>query len=35
MESFELVITTPEPATVVLLTLGTGCAALLRPRKRR
>ena len=35
LESFELVITTPEPATVVLLTLGTGCAALLRPRKRR
>jgi len=35
LDSFELAITTPEPATVVLLVLGTGCAALLRPRKRR
>ena len=35
LESFELTVTTPEPATVVLLMLGTGCAALLRPRKRR
>ncbi len=35
LESFELTVTTPEPATVVLLTLGTGCAALFRPRRRR
>jgi len=35
LESFELTIATPEPATVVLLTLGTGCAALLRPRRRQ
>lgn len=35
LESFELTITTPEPATVALLTLGTGFAALLRPRRRR
>ena len=33
LESFELTVTTPEPATVVLLVLGTGCAALLRPRR--
>ncbi|MCH7558641.1 MAG: proprotein convertase P-domain-containing protein [Planctomycetes bacterium] len=33
-ENFELTITTvPEPATVVLLVLGTGLAALLRPRR--
>lgn len=35
LDSFELAITIPEPATVVLLVLGTGCAALLRPRKSR
>ena len=35
LESFELTIATPEPATVVLLTLGTGCAALFRPRRRQ
>jgi len=34
LDSFELTIITPEPATVVLLLLGTGCAALLRPRRR-
>ncbi|MFH1882649.1 MAG: proprotein convertase P-domain-containing protein [Planctomycetota bacterium] len=34
LDSFELTITIPEPATVVLLTLGTGCAALFRPRRR-
>ena len=34
LESFELAITTPEPASVVLLVLGTGFAALLRPRRR-
>ena len=35
LDSFELTITVPEPATVVLLTLGTGCAALFRPRRRK
>jgi subtilisin-like proprotein convertase family protein len=35
LDSFELTITAPEPATVVLLTLGTGLAALFRPRRRR
>ena len=35
LESFELTVTTPEPVTGALLVLGTGCAALLRPRKRR
>ncbi len=34
-ESFELTITTPEPATVALLTLGAALAALLRPRQRQ
>ena len=34
LDSFELTVTTPEPATVVLLVLGTGCAALLRPCRR-
>ncbi len=36
LESFELTITTvPEPATVALLVLGAGLAALLRPHRRR
>ena len=35
LESFELTLTVPEPATVALLTLGTGLAALLRPRRRQ
>jgi len=35
LESFELTIAAPEPATVVLLVLGTGLAALFRPRQRR
>jgi len=35
LDSFELTIATPEPATVALLTLGAGCAALFRPRRRR
>ena len=35
LESFELAITTPEPATVALLTLGAGLAALFRPRRRQ
>lgn len=34
LDSFELTITVPEPATVVLLTLGAGLAALLRPRQQ-
>ena len=35
LNNFELTITVPEPATVVLLTLGAGFAALLRPRRRQ
>ncbi len=35
LDSFELTFVTPEPATMVLLALGTGCAALLRPRRRQ
>jgi subtilisin-like proprotein convertase family protein len=35
LDSFELTITTPEPATMVLLALGAGCAALFRPRRRQ
>ncbi|MFZ2145861.1 MAG: proprotein convertase P-domain-containing protein [Sedimentisphaerales bacterium] len=35
LDSFELTITTPEPTTVVLLALGTGFAALFRPRRRQ
>lgn len=35
LDSFELTIATPEPATVALLTLGAGCAALFRPRRRQ
>lgn len=34
LDSFELIVTTPEPATVVLLVLGTGLTTLLRPRRR-
>jgi len=34
LESFGLTVTTPEPTTVMLLVLGTGCAALLRPHRR-
>jgi subtilisin-like proprotein convertase family protein len=34
LESFELSITTPEPATAILLALGTVFAMLLRPRRR-
>ena len=32
LQNFELIITTPEPSTLILLTLGT---ALIRPRKPR
>ncbi|GAF69404.1 unnamed protein product [marine sediment metagenome] len=35
LESFELTLTVPEPATVALLVLGAGLAVLLRPRRRR
>ena len=35
LNSFGLTITTPEPTTVVLLTLGAGFVALLRPRRGR
>ncbi len=35
LESFELTLTVPEPATVALLVLGTGLAALLQPRRRQ
>lgn len=35
LDSFELTIATPEPATVALLTVGAGCAALFRPRRRQ
>jgi len=35
LESFELTLTVPEPATVAFLVLGAGLAALLRPRRRR
>ena len=35
LESFELTLTVPEPATVALLVLGAGFAALLQPRRRR
>lgn len=34
LNSFELTVTIPEPATIVLLALGTGFVALLRPRPR-
>ncbi len=35
LNSFELMITTPEPATATLLTLGAGLLLLLRPRRGR
>ena len=34
LDSCELIITVPEPATVIFLTLGQGLAILLRPRRR-
>jgi subtilisin-like proprotein convertase family protein len=34
LESFDLTVTTPEPATAVLLALGAVFAVLLRPRRR-
>jgi len=33
LNSFELVITTPEPATAILLLLGTGLITLFKPRR--
>jgi len=33
LDSFELIITTPEPATVILLILGTALVILFRPRR--
>jgi len=35
LDSFELMITTPEPATAILLTLGAGLLLLLRHRRGR
>ena len=35
LDSFELIITTPEPATAILLTLGTGLMTLFKPRRGR
>ena len=35
LDSFELVITTPEPATAILLLLGTGLVTLFKPRRGR
>lgn len=35
LNSFELVITTPEPTTVILLLLGTALITFLNPRRRR
>jgi subtilisin-like proprotein convertase family protein len=34
LDSFELIITTPEPATAILLLLGTALITLLKPPKR-
>jgi hypothetical protein len=33
LDSFELIITTPEPATAILLLLGTGLITLFKPRR--
>jgi subtilisin-like proprotein convertase family protein len=35
LDSFELMITTPEPATAILLTLGSALMTLFRPRRGR
>jgi hypothetical protein len=35
LERFELIVSTPEPATAILLTLGTCLATLFRPRRGR
>ena len=34
LDSFEIMITTPQPATIVLLTFGIGLVALLKPNRR-
>ncbi len=34
LDSFELIITTPEPTTAILLLLGTGLITFLNPRRR-
>jgi len=33
LNSFELIITTPEPATAILLTLGAGLMTVFKPRR--
>jgi hypothetical protein len=33
LDSFELIITTPEPATAILLTLGAGLMTVFKPRR--
>ena len=33
LDSFEIIVTTPEPATAILLLLGTGLINLLNPRR--
>jgi len=35
LDSFELIVTVPEPATAILLTLGTGLISLFRSRRRQ
>jgi subtilisin-like proprotein convertase family protein len=35
LNSFELTVTAPEPATAILLTLGMGLVSLFRPRRNR
>lgn len=35
LDSFELIITTPEPATAILLTLGAGLMTVFKPRRGR